>query len=67
MKRSKFASLLLSFAIAVGLWLYVVTTVSVEDDTTFHDIPVQFEGETALEERGLMITSGTDTTIDLRL
>ena len=67
MKRSKISSLLLSFAIAVGLWLYVVTNVSVEYDTTFHDIPVQFEGETAMEERGLMLTSGTDATVDLRL
>ena len=67
MRRSKFTSLLLSFAIAFGLWLYVVTNVSVEGETTFHDIPVQFDGETALEERGLMITSGTDATIDLRL
>ena len=67
MKRSKLTSLLLSFGIALGLWLYVVTNVSVESETTFHDIPVQFEGETALEDRELMITSGTDTTIDLRL
>lgn len=67
MKRNKLASLLLSFAIACGLWLYVVTNVSVEDDRTFHDIPVQFEGETALEDNGLMVTSGTDATIDLRL
>ena len=67
MRRSKLVSFLLSFGIAFGLWLYVVTNVSVESETTFHDIPVQFEGETALEERELMITSGTDTTIDLRL
>ena len=67
MKRNKLASFLLSLGIAFGLWLYVVTTVSVEADTTFHDIPVQFEGETALEERGLVITSGTDAEVDLRL
>lgn len=67
MKRNKLATFLLSFAIAFGLWLYVVSTVSVESDTTFHDIPVQFEGETALEERRLMVTSGTDATVDLRL
>lgn len=67
MKRNKIVSFLLSFAIAFGLWLYVVTTVSVEEDSTFHDIPVQFEGETALEERSLMVTSGTDVTVDLRL
>ena len=67
MKRSKFTAFLLSVAIAFGLWLYVVSNVSVENEATFHDIPVQFEGETALEERELMITSGTDATIDLRL
>ena len=67
MKRNKLVSILLSFAIAFGLWLYVVTNISVEDDRTFHDISVQFEGETALEDNGLMITSGTDATIDLRL
>ena len=67
MKKNKLASFLLSLAIAFGLWLYVVTTVSVEADATFHDISVQFEGETALEERGLMLSSGTDATVDLRL
>ena len=67
MRRSKFTAFLLSVAIAFGLWLYVVSNVSVENEATFHDIPVQFEGETALEERELMITSGTDATIDLRL
>lgn len=67
MTRSKLGSILLSLAIAFGMWLYVVTTVSTEGDTTFHDIPVQFEGESALEERKLMITSISDSTVDLRL
>lgn len=67
MRRNKISSFLLSLVIAFGLWLYVVTTVSTEGDTTIYDIPVQFESETALEQRGLMITSGTDAAIDLRL
>ena len=67
MTRNKLGSILLSITIAFGLWLYVVTNVSVEDDRTYHDIPVSFEGEIALEERGLMITSGTDASVDLRL
>lgn len=67
MRRNKISSALLSLVIAFGMWLYVVTTVSTEGDTTIYDIPVQFEGETALEQRGLMITSGTDAAIDLRL
>ena len=67
MTRNKIGSILLSVAIAFSLWLYVVTNVSVEDERTYHDIPVAFEGEIALEERGLMITHGTETSVDLRL
>ena len=67
MRRNKIGSILLSLSIAFGLWLYVVTNISIEDERTYHDIPVAFEGEIALEERGLMITSGTDASVDLRL
>ena len=67
MRRNKIGSFLLSLSIAFGLWLYVVTNISIEDERTYHDIPVAFEGEIALEERGLMITSGTDASVDLRL
>ena len=67
MTKNKLGSILLALSIAFALWLYVVTNVSIEDERTYHDIPVSFEGEVALEERGLMITSGTDTTVDLRL
>lgn len=67
MKHNKIVSILLSLTIALGLWLYVVTNVNVESETTFHDIPVQFVGETALENRGYVVTSGMDATVDLRL
>lgn len=67
MTRNKIGSILLAVTIAFGLWLYVVTNVSIEDERTYHDIPVAFEGEIALEERGLMITHGTDASVDLRL
>ena len=67
MTKNKLSSILLSLTIAFGLWLYVVTNISIEDERTYHDIPVSFEGEIALEERGLMITEGTDATVDLRL
>ena len=67
MTKNKLSSILLSLTIAFGLWLYVVTNISIEDERTYHDIPVSFEGEIALEERGLMITEGTNATVDLRL
>ena len=66
--KSKAWSLLLSVALAVGLWTYVITTVSPNSKTTIHDIPVVFEGETwLLENRNLMITDGMNTTVDLEV
>lgn len=67
MKKNKVLSMLLSLAIALGLWLYVVTTVSTETTETYNDISVTFEGESILAERNLMITSGKDFEVDLRL
>ena len=43
-------SLVLSFA----LWLYVVTVVGPEYEETFRDIPVVFQGASALESRNLI-------------
>ncbi|MBO5129258.1 MAG: hypothetical protein J6B95_02800 [Oscillospiraceae bacterium] len=68
MRRSKIMSILLSLAVAMGLWLYVITTVSPDSDETISGIPVIFEGETVLrEERGMMITSDQDMTVSLHL
>lgn len=68
MRRNKFVSILLSLAVAVGLWLYVITTVSPDSDETISGIPVIFEGETVLrEERGMMITSDQNMTVSLHL
>ncbi|MBQ7801841.1 MAG: hypothetical protein IJ375_05925 [Oscillospiraceae bacterium] len=67
MKRNKILSVLLSLAIALGLWLYVVTTVSPGYTDTIPGIPVVFVGETAMEERGLMVTSENYTTVSLKV
>ena len=66
-KNSKLLSVLLSLAIAFGMWLYVITTVSPGYTGTINDIRVAFEGEGALQERGLMITDGLDAQVDLTL
>lgn len=65
--KSKIGALLLSLAIAFGLWLYVITVVSPESEDTFHDIPVVMNGESILNDRGLMILSGKNQTVDLKL
>ena len=64
--KNKIWSLLLSIALATGLWMYVITTVSPNSKTTVQDVPVVFEGESwLLENRDLMITDGMDATVDL--
>ncbi len=65
--KSKFLTMLLSLAIAFGLWMYVVTVVSPESEGYYYGVPVVFDGLSQLESRDLMITSGKDVTVDLKL
>jgi YbbR domain-containing protein len=65
--KSKIGALLLSLAIAFGLWFYVITVVSPESEDTFHEIPIVMNGENILNDRGLMILSGKNQTVDLKL
>lgn len=65
--KNKILMVLLSVAIAFSLWLYVINVVNPEFEDTYNNIPVVLEGEGLLEERGLMITSNENPTINLRL
>lgn len=65
--KNKISPLLLSLVIAFGLWVYVITSVSPGSEETFHNIPVVREGETVLQERGLMITEVSSDTVSLTL
>ena len=65
--KSKIPALLLSLAVALGLWLYVVTNVSPESEQSYTGIPVVFENENSLLDRGLMLVSGEDATVAVRL
>lgn len=67
MRRNKLYSMLLSLAVAFGLWLYVVNNVSVEDDNTFYNIPVVMEGEAVLNEQNLMVTGVSTNAVSLNL
>ncbi len=67
MRKNKAYSIALSLLIAFGLWLYVVTTVSQEDDATFYNIPIVLEGEASLAEKNLMITGQSSQTVALHL
>lgn len=65
--KSKILSALLSVFIAFGLWLYVITVVSPGSTDTFVDIPVSMLGESALDDRNLIITATSNTNVDLTL
>lgn len=67
MKKSNLFSLLLSVAIAVGLWIYVVTSVTPEDSQWIRNIPVTFANEDGLfSDRNFTLTEGRNTTVSLR-
>ena len=65
--KNKAIYALLAAAIAFGLWLYVITVVSPESQNTYLDIPVVMDGESLLNDRGLMIIAGGAQTVDLKL
>lgn len=65
--KNKFLMALLSLAIAFALWFYVITVVGPESSDTYYNIPVVYEGESILEERGLIVTDGMDRTVTMIL
>ena len=65
---NKIVLILLSAILAFGLWIYVITVVSPNSETTIYDIPVSFEGDSVLEKsNNLIITAKQTTKIDLRV
>lgn len=67
MRKNKIYSMILSVAIAFGLWLYVANNVSSETDITFDGIPVVREGEAKLTEQNLIVTSISNNTVSINL
>lgn len=65
--KNKIATFALALLIAFGLWVYVITVDNPEFEETYYDIPVYFQNETALTNRGLMIISESSPKITLRL
>ncbi len=67
-KSQKVVYAVISVLIAVVLWMYVDNLGANESETRLYNVPVTFVGEKEeLADRGLMLTTGGDTTLDLRL
>ena len=67
MTRNKFGALALSFVIALGLWMYVRTYVNTDYEQTLYNIPVALEGGSLLTERQLMLLSGEDYEVNIKV
>ncbi len=60
MLKNKFFMALLSAVVAFGLWVYVVTVITPEYETTIYDIPVKLEGEDLLEYKKIPLVLMTE-------
>lgn len=66
--ESQAVSVLLSFLIALLLWLYVTGTEGVTTEKTFHGVKVNFKGtEELAEANGLLVTGADVNSINLTL
>lgn len=65
--KNKLLMALISFAVALGIWTYVVTVVSPNSDKTFYNVPVNTQGEALLHDRKLMVTGTDASTTTLHL
>ncbi len=60
--------IIISILVAIAVWLYVDIGQATTVTTRVRDVPVEFSGENGiLADRGLMLLSGYDTTIDLKI
>lgn len=65
--RNKLTSILISVVIAFGIWMYVISSVSPGSTNTISNIPVVLEGEGALTDRNLMLTSISTESVSLEV
>ncbi|MDO4810879.1 MAG: CdaR family protein [Eubacteriales bacterium] len=67
-KSGKILRIAISILVAVAVWLYVDSVKAPDVRVKVNHIPVEFAGENdTLADKGLMLLSGYDTTIDLSL
>lgn len=65
--KHKIGNILMAILIAFGLWLYVITVVSPNQERFYSDIPVILQNTGTLTDRGLMILSNDTPTVNLTL
>jgi len=67
-KKNRLMRIVISIVAALAFWIYMEIQEPVDVTTEVRNIPVEFTGEdTTLADRGLMLLSGYDVTVDLEL
>ena len=67
MKDSKIITFVISLVAAICLWIFVVTVVNPDGETTISDIPIVFSGEEVLQEdQNLIIADGRDASVSVQ-
>ncbi|MBQ9757386.1 MAG: hypothetical protein IJW15_03080 [Clostridia bacterium] len=56
-----------SFVIAVLLWFYIIAVVDPSVDITVRDIPIRYQNQAMLEERGLSLVADPDASVELKI
>ena len=65
--NKKTVRIILSILVALIIWLYADSQDTDPRTVRVNDVPVEFTGEDVLMERGLLVTSAMDITVDLEL
>ena len=67
MKAKRIPMMLVALLASVCLWLYVVTVVDPNDTSTFYNIPVTLDKAEQMQDNGLMLTSGENAVVNLKI
>lgn len=65
--KNKIGNILTAVLIAFGLWLYVITVVSPNQERTYTNVSVTLQNTGTLTDRGLMLLSSDSPTVSLTL
>lgn len=65
--KSKLSRVLFSLVLAFGLWWYVISVVSPGFTDTIYNIPVVLDGESALNDKGFMVTGMSVNKVALKI
>ncbi len=57
----------ISFIVAVLLWVYIIAVVDPSVDITVRDIPIRYTNQNLLEEKGLCLISDSKATVELKI